>query len=122
MSELPWLLAQGMKVDWSIPIGTIMLVVVQFIVGIFGLMRSFNAIEKSIDQRFSKMELVMNAMKEGDMRDMQGRIARLESGQDEWTKALRERTHEHTNQINVLMLEIDRLKRPGHYQRKADGD
>lgn len=115
---MDFLIAQGMRVDWSIPVGTIALVVVQFVVGIIGLMRAFAAIERSIDARFNKMEIVMNAMRDGDMREMQGRITRLETGADEWTKALRERTHEHSNQINVLTLEIDRLKRPGSYERR----
>jgi uncharacterized protein Yka (UPF0111/DUF47 family) len=91
----------------------------QFVVGIIGLMRALSAIEKSIDARFTEMKLVINAMKDGDMRELQGRISRLELGADEWTKALRERTHEHAGLINALTLEVDRLKRPERYPEKA---
>lgn len=109
-----------MHVDWSIPVGTIVLVIVQFVVGIIGLMRAFAAIERSIESRFNQMEKTMAALKDGDLRELQGRIGRLEAGADEWTKALRERTHEHSNQINELMLEIDRLKRPERFNSRKD--
>lgn len=102
-----------MHIDWSIPVGTIVLVVVQFVVGIVGIMRALSLIERSIDTRFNDMKIVLNTFKEGDIRDLQGRLTRLETGADEWTKALRERTHEHANQINALVLKIDRLERPG---------
>lgn len=46
------------------------------------------------------------------MLDLTRRISTLESGQDEWTKTLRERTHELANQINTLVLKVDRLERP----------
>lgn len=109
-----------MHVDWSIPVGTILLVIVQFVVGIIGLMRAFAAIERSIDSRFTQMEKVMAALKDGDMRELQGRVARLEAGADEWTKVLRERTHEHANMIGKMELEIDRLKRPERYASRKD--
>jgi len=109
-----------MHIEWNIPVGTIILVGIQFLAGIIGMMRAFAAIEKSIDSRFNEMKLTVAGLKEGDMRELQGRISRLETGADEWTKTLRERTHEHTNQINVLMLDIDRLKRPERYRRAED--
>jgi hypothetical protein len=107
-----------MHIDWSIPIGTVLLVAAQFVVGIVGLMRAFAAIEKSIDKRFSEMQLALNTFKEGDIRDVVGRLLRLESGQDEWTKALRARTHDQGNDINAMRLQIDRLERPERYGRR----
>jgi hypothetical protein len=44
--------------------------------------------------------------------DLSHRIVKLESGQDEWTKTLRDRTHELANSLQVLALKIDRLERP----------
>jgi hypothetical protein len=109
-----------MHLDWSLPIGTIILFGVQFVVGLIAIMRALSSIERSIDTRFGDIKLAMNTFKEGDIRDLQGRLTRLEMGSDEWTKALRERTHEHANEINVLKLKIDRLERPGTYGRRLD--
>jgi hypothetical protein len=106
--------------DWSIPIGTVFLVAVQFVVGIVGIMRAFAAIERSIDRRFGEMSLALNTFKEGDIRELQGRLVRLETGQDEWTKALRQRTHDHANEITGMKLKIDRLERPERYRRSGD--
>ena len=104
-----------MHLDWSVPIGTVLLIAVQFIAGVVGILRAFAAIERSIEARFNRMDLALNTFKEGDIRELQGRLVRLESGQDEWTKALRIRTHEHSNEINVIKMQLDRLERPGHY-------
>lgn len=104
-----------MHLDWTIPIGTVLLLMVQFIAGIIGMLRAFNAIERSIERRFNEFELQMNTFKEGDIRDLQGRVSRLEAGADEWTKTLRERTHDHANKINKLSLQVDRLERPDRY-------
>lgn len=111
-----------MRLDWSIPIGTIILLAVQFIAGLIAVMRAFSSIERSIDGRFNEMKLTLNTFKEGDIRDLGGRLARLETGQDEWTKALRQRTHDHANELNKLMLEIDRLKRPERYDRRQQDE
>lgn len=106
-----------MHVDWSIPIGTIVLVVGQFLAMAVGLFRALAAVERSIDLRFNDILLKLNTFKEGDIRDLQGRLTRLEAGADEWTKALRERTHLHANEINALKLQVDRLERPDRYHR-----
>ncbi len=44
--------------------------------------------------------------------DLAHRVQRLESGQDEWTKQLRDRTHELANKMQELALKVDRLERP----------
>ncbi len=46
------------------------------------------------------------------IRDLGARVATLETGQDEWTKNLRERTHDLSKQVQVLVLKVDRLERP----------
>lgn len=108
-----------MHIDWSLPIGTIILFAAQFVGGLVAFMRAVSKIEKSIDSRFSDMKITMTLFKEGDLRDMQGRLTRLEMGSDEWTKALRDRTHEHANEINAMKLKIDRLERPERYNRRT---
>lgn len=110
----------ALAVDWTIPVSTIIVLAVQFAGGLVAIMRAFASIEKSIDGRFNEMTLKLNTFKEGDLRDVMSRLARLETGADEWTKALRERTHDHANQLNALTLEIDRLKRPINYDRRGD--
>jgi hypothetical protein len=107
-----------MHLDWSLPIGTIILFGVQFVGGLVTVMRALAAIEKSIDARFAEIKLTLTTFKEGDIRDLQGRLTRLETGSDEWTKALRERTHEHANEINAMKMKIDRLERPDRHGRE----
>ena len=46
------------------------------------------------------------------LKDLGRRVGTLEAGQDEWTKMLRDRTHELAGQINQLVLKVDRLERP----------
>ncbi len=46
------------------------------------------------------------------LRDFGARVSTLEAGQDEWTKNLRERTHDLAKQVQLLMLKVDRLERP----------
>lgn len=52
---------------------------------------------------------------EGNIKDLGHRVTTVECGQDEWTKALRTRTHELANQMNNLVIRVDRLERPGHH-------
>lgn len=49
---------------------------------------------------------------ESNIKDLGQRVSTLETGQDEWTKTLRERTHELGNHVNDLVLKVDRLERP----------
>lgn len=49
---------------------------------------------------------------EQTIKDLGFRIGTLETGQDEWTKTLRARTHELGNHVNELVLKVDRLERP----------
>ena len=44
--------------------------------------------------------------------DLTHRVTTLESGQDEWTKSLRDRTHQLSNDVHTLVLKVDRLERP----------
>lgn len=51
--------------------------------------------------------------------DLGHRVGTLESGQDSWTQSLRERTHQLADQVQALVLKVDRLERPTHY---TEGD
>lgn len=56
--------------------------------------------------------MVLIGRAESTISDLAHRITTLESGQDEWTKALRVRTHELSNDVHTLVLKVDRLERP----------
>lgn len=110
--------AQSLSIDWKLPIGTIVLFGAQFIIGIIAMMRALARIERSIDSRFAHFELALNTFKVGDLQTLQTSVQRLETGADEWTKALRSRTHELGNSVNELLLRVDRLERPERYDRR----
>jgi hypothetical protein len=54
---------------------------------------------------------------ERHVEDLATRVQRLETGQDEWTKTLRERTHELAGKLQALALKVDRLERPPREHR-----
>jgi len=55
--------------------------------------------------------LQINTILEGDVRELQARVQRLESGQDEWTKTLRQRTHDLAEFVNALKLDVELMKK-----------
>lgn len=65
---------------------------------------SINAARAELATAISKVETTFL--------DVTHRISTLEAGQDEWTKALRSRTHELANDLHSLVLRVDRLERP----------
>ncbi len=73
--------------------------------------RQFAAINKSFEQ----IGLQINTILEGHVRELQQRVTRLESGQDEWSKELRQRTHDLAGRVDRLGFEIELIK------AKADG-
>lgn len=111
-----------MTLDWTVPLGTVMLLAVQFIVGLVAILRALRSNERSIDARFTEMKLMLIKFEEGDLRELKTSVLRLTTGQDEWTKTLRERTHELANVVNDLLLRVDRLERPERYGRRKDDD
>lgn len=64
----------------------------------------------SINESFGKIALQINTILEGDVRELQSRVGRLESGQDEWTKTLRQRTHDLATEVNALRLAVELVK------------
>ncbi len=45
------------------------------------------------------------------VKDLTRRIGTVESGQDEWTKSLRLRTHDLADKLQMLVLKVDRIER-----------
>lgn len=66
-------------------------------------------VSASVTLKADLMALI--AAMDAAVRDLTTRVGTLESGQDEWTKALRQRTHDLAEHINKLVLKIDRLER-----------
>lgn len=110
-----------MQLEWTVPIGTLILIALQLggitVAGV----RLVATLQRAMDAKFSGIELALNTFKEGDLRELRASVLRLETGQDEWTKALRKRTHDLGDDVNVLKLKVDRLERPERYPRPADG-
>lgn len=65
----------------------------------------------TMNESFKEVGLQINTILQGDVRELRGRIERLESGQDEWTKELRQRTHDLGGKVDKLGFEIEMLKR-----------
>lgn len=53
---------------------------------------------------------------ESNLTELSRRIETLETGQDQWTQALRKRTHDIADLVQTLVLKVDRLERPGKYE------
>lgn len=102
-----------MTFEWSIPIGSILLWLAQSAAMLFV---AFVGVQRAIDRKFAEFDVALTAFRgdvKSDIRDLSGRVKALETGQDEWTKTLRARTHDLAEKLNVLELKVDRLERPG---------
>lgn len=67
-----------------------------------------------VNENLHTIGLQINTLLEGDVRELQARVARLESGQDEWTKTLRQRTHDLANDVQALRLTVELMKVQPH--------
>ena len=65
----------------------------------------------SINESFTKIAIQINTILEGTVRRLDDRVGRLESGQDEWTKELRQRTHDLGNVVNKLTWDVEAIKK-----------
>lgn len=65
----------------------------------------------SINDNVSRLSGQIATIMEGYIHDLQRRVTRLESGQDDWTKELRARTHELGNSQQAMHVEIELLKK-----------
>lgn len=68
---------------------------------------------REIDQKIVTMGTQITTIMEGSIKDLQGRVQRLESGQDDWTKELRQRTHDLAARVDQLGFAIELIK-AGH--------
>lgn len=70
--------------------------------------------EARIGQHSTLKDTVMGTIAHIDqsLKDVTRRVGNLETGQDEWTKTLRARTHDLANHVTALALKVDRLERP----------
>lgn len=66
----------------------------------------FTEVNKSIN----KMAIDINTILVGDVRELRARVVLLENGQNEWTKTLRQRTHDLAGNIQTLQLEVALIK------------
>lgn len=125
--------------DWQFIIGTAIVVAVNLItvVGAYYGLKADNAklgsdlaiamlterSDRISGQTAMKADLttLLSAV-ETSVKELAHRVTTLESGQDEWTKSLRDRTHHLAEQMQVLVLKVDRLERPGgHAEDGARG-
>lgn len=74
----------------------------------------FVGLDRSLDTKFSSLALQINTILEGDIREIRGRISALEADQNEWIKALRERVHILSNDMNAILIRVDRLEHREH--------
>lgn len=59
---------------------------------------------------FKLITLQINTILEEDVKELRLRLGKIESGQDEWTKKLRDRTHALGNSLEKLGYEVELLK------------
>lgn len=126
-----------MTLSWQIPIGTLLLIlgnVVACVSAYWGiqlaLAKQTADLALNISTVRSEMQRDGMTLRDSIMKvvsavevavaDLTHRVGTLETGRDEWTKTLRERTHELSNQVNVLNLKVDRLERPKLDLRNGD--
>jgi hypothetical protein len=64
----------------------------------------------SMSEDMKKVGLQINTILEGEVRELRTRVSRLESGQDEWTKELRHRTHDLSGKVDQLGFAIELMK------------
>lgn len=108
-----------MTFDWSINLGTIVMLggtIVAVVSAYWSLDRRsetrFSVLSTGMGEKFTVLQLQIAGLMEGDIRELRGRVVLLESGQAEWIKTIRERTHSLSNDLNKALLMIDRLERP----------
>lgn len=65
----------------------------------------------SINESFTKIAIQINTILEGTVRRLEDRVGRLESGQDDWTKEIRQRTHDLGNVAQRLTWEVEAIKK-----------
>ena len=65
---------------------------------------------EKVSGQFQVMTIQINTILEDDIRELRLRLGKLESGQDDWTRELRDRTHTLSNQLEKFGFELELLK------------
>lgn len=117
--------------DWTITLGSVLTIlgfIVSMLLGYYAMVRDtdkrfasvmshtdarFSDLITKEDHRFADLNVRLEKIFEGDIRELRGQTASLQGRHDELMKDMIERSHESKNQINTLVLKVDRLERPG---------
>jgi len=73
---------------------------------------SVTSVKNDLTAMLGKIETYVN--------DLTHRVTTLESGQDEWTKSLRQRTHDLASDVQSLVLKVALLERSHSHKRETD--
>lgn len=65
---------------------------------------------QKVSGQFDTMAVQVNKILQDDVVELRAKLSKLESGQDDWTKELRERTHELAKVADKQGYEIELLK------------
>lgn len=103
-------------IQWTpIPVGTVLLFVFNAFSALVAGVLAYGKFQRVLDAKFAAFALQLTNVKSAlvlDLADITHRLGTLETGQDEWTKTLRQRSHDQGNEINTILLRLDRLERP----------
>lgn len=119
-----------MTFDWTVTMGSL----ISALVFIASMIAGYYAMQRDVDHRFTDlkshtdarasdlavktaadfavMNLRLEKIFEGDIREIRGRTAVLEERHDNLLKDMIERSHKSNDLINTLVLKVDRLERP----------
>lgn len=119
-----------MVFEWTVTLGSIITVlgfVISMVAGYYAMQRDvdhrFSDLKAHTDARasdlavntaadFAAMNLRLEKIFEGDIREIRGRTAVLEVRHDTLLADMIERSHKANDLINTLVLKVDRLERP----------
>lgn len=83
--------------------------------------RRFETLTAEVVARFSALDLRLAQVFEGDIRELRGRLVAVEEVQKAIIKDVVDRSHDLGAKVAMLMLEVDRLKRPKGVEMPLSG-
>ena len=108
-----------MKFDWTVTFGSLLTLagfVISIIVAYYTMQRDIDArlsaMATKVDKQFSDLNVRLAEIFEGDIRELRGRIVELEIGHKSIVKELVDRSHKLSDEVNLLLMKVDRLERP----------
>lgn len=116
-----------MNFDWSITFGHVLTIigfVLTMIVAYYSTQRDtdrkFGDVIRTVDERFGVLNVRLEKIFEGDIRELKTRAVLLEERHELLMKDVVERSHEIKNLVNTLVLKVDRLERPTRLNVKTE--